>query len=723
MHTIFRLLIRDFKNIFRSRPVLITLIAFCVIPALYALLNIKASWNPYAQANTRRLPIAVINNDEGSIVNGKSLNVGDQVIGELKKNHEINWVITNDWQGNNGLDQGKYYALIEIPNDFSSRLATLASGNPQKPKVIYKSNEKLNPAATIISGQARDTLTQRIRTNFTKITGREILQEMNAVGDKLNTKKPQILQIRTSLLNAITTINKTKTYLNHLSNNSNDVQDYLKNINQDIPKISAQITHLQAIVNHGRSLNQATNRTIDSARSTLSNGFDSLRSQNDRVQSILTNLATMLNAKSNSSLLKAEVVQVTALNDAMVDQINTLLRALDVINNLLPNNGATSLIRSLATLKSSLKGQQKTISKLNQLISQRHRATSKTRTLINHLTSKDDQLSTNIDKAANTFNATTSQSLDNLDSINNNSLNNDNSVTQTLQNLVTELQALQSAGSSASKLSSGRIDKVNDRLDNVQDTLRDLDQKAHFINNKNLTELTNLLEKDPDLSNLLSSPISLKSTELYNLGKFGYAAMPFYAVLSIWVGIVLLTAIVTWHYKLPKNSRLPRPSLLQQYIGKLLLFMTFSFSQTTFALLGELLILGIHPSSLWALLIVAYTTTFIFSVILFSLVFLFGNAGKVFGVLMLIVQIFGTGGIYPLETIPHDLAALAPLLPFTYAIRAFREAIAGPDWGVLGHLLLALAVFGSIFLLLTPLKRFFIRPVKMLEEGMRRSKL
>lgn len=97
MGTIITLLIRDFKNIVHSRPVLITLIAFCIIPALYALLNIKASWDPYSPTNTSRLPIAVINNDEGTIINNKSLNVGDQVIEELKKNHDINWVVTNDW--------------------------------------------------------------------------------------------------------------------------------------------------------------------------------------------------------------------------------------------------------------------------------------------------------------------------------------------------------------------------------------------------------------------------------------------------------------------------------------------------------------------------------------------------------------------------------------------------------------------------------------------------
>lgn len=228
MRTILTLLKRDLHNIFHSRPVWITLLAFCLIPAIYAVPNIMVSWDPYSKANTSRLPIAVVNDDEGSTVNGKQLNVGKQIVGELKQNHAINWIMTNDWQGNNGLDEGKYYSLIEIPNDFSSKLATLVSTNPEKPNIIYKSNEKLNPAATKITGQAVDTLTEQVRDSFIKISTKAALKEMNAAGAKINTHKPEILQIRSSLLDAINTVKKTNGYLDKANKDSDNVQQYLK---------------------------------------------------------------------------------------------------------------------------------------------------------------------------------------------------------------------------------------------------------------------------------------------------------------------------------------------------------------------------------------------------------------------------------------------------------------------------------------------------------------
>ncbi|WP_243674227.1 YhgE/Pip family protein [Lentilactobacillus kisonensis] len=163
--------------------------------------------------------------------------------------------------------------------------------------------------------------------------------------------------------------------------------------------------------------------------------------------------------------------------------------------------------------------------------------------------------------------------------------------------------------------------------------------------------------------------------------------------------------------------------MLEKYVGKLLLYLSISLTQTTFTMLGELLILGIRPASVLAMLATAYTATIVFTIIMYTLVYMFGNVGKVISVLLMIIQLFGTGGIYPLETIPPYLAALAPYLPFTYAIQGFREAIAGPIPSIYWHSLMILGSFAILFLLLAPLRRVFQKPIADLEMGFHKSKL
>jgi putative membrane protein len=699
----------------------ITLLAFCLIPAIYAIPNIKASWDPYSKANTSRLPIAVVNGDQGSRINGRSIDVGKQIVTQLKQSKDIHWVITNSWQGNNGLDQGKYYALIEIPNDFSSKLSTLTTTNPQKPNIIYKSNEKLNPAATKITGQAKDSLTEQVRDNFIKISSKAALKEMNTAGETLNTHKPQILQIRTSLLDAIKTIKKTQGYLGQVNNDSKDMQQYLSTVKNDIPKISNQITDLQKVISHGKSLTSATKTTLAATKSDLADGLADLQTDNQQLSALASDLRAS-SANPSSSLIKTEIAQSQTVTNTILDHLNNALRLADIINNIFPSNRTTSLVRSISQAKKTVRQQQRN---LNNLKSKAAAGSSKQ--TLSRLAAKiartSTQLGRNIDTANTSFNDSVSQGLDNLNNTLTTGMTGDDQVLQSLRSLIPQLNALADAGTSISKLSISRVKQIYSRLTDIQAKLNDLNDQTKFINEKNLDHLINLLTENPQVANLLSSPITLKQADLYNMGKFGYGVTPFYTTLSIWIGILLLTTIISWKYRSKKNERFPRANLIEKYVGKLLLYLSISLTQTTFTMLGELFILGIRPVSVWAMLATAYTATIVFTIMMYTLVYMFGNVGKVISVLLMIIQLFGTGGIYPLETIPPYLAALAPYLPFTYAIQGFREAIAGPIPSVFWHSLLVLSGFAIAFLLIAPLRRVFQKPIAELENGFHQSKL
>ncbi len=97
---------------------LIIILGLCLLPSLYAWINIYASWDPYA--NTGNLPVAIVNNDNGAVFDGKVINVGENIIDEMKENTSINWHFVDQWQGNYGLNDGRYYAMIEIPSNFLS---------------------------------------------------------------------------------------------------------------------------------------------------------------------------------------------------------------------------------------------------------------------------------------------------------------------------------------------------------------------------------------------------------------------------------------------------------------------------------------------------------------------------------------------------------------------------------------------------------------------------
>ena len=90
MKNIINIFKRDIKNIFTNWAATIVVIALTVIPSLYSLINIEASWDPYS--NTSGIKVAVINEDKGTVFKEKDINLGNELVEKLQDNDKLGWV-------------------------------------------------------------------------------------------------------------------------------------------------------------------------------------------------------------------------------------------------------------------------------------------------------------------------------------------------------------------------------------------------------------------------------------------------------------------------------------------------------------------------------------------------------------------------------------------------------------------------------------------------------
>ncbi len=171
---------RDIKSLHKNFIAIVIILGVCILPSLYAWVNIKACWDPYE--NTSTIPIAVINNDRGAKLKGKDLNIGDEVVKKLKNNNKIGWKFTNKKEADMGVIDGTYYASIEIPEDFSGDIISILSDNPKHPEIIYKVDTKENPVASKITGMAKTTLINEITTNFVTTVNETIFFSIDGIG-------------------------------------------------------------------------------------------------------------------------------------------------------------------------------------------------------------------------------------------------------------------------------------------------------------------------------------------------------------------------------------------------------------------------------------------------------------------------------------------------------------------------------------------------------------
>ena len=197
MKNIIKIFKRDIKNIFTNWAAAIVVIALMIIPSLYSLINIEASWNPYS--NTGGIKVAVINDDKGTVFNEKDINLGNELVDKLDDNDKLGWIFVDKETAKEGLLLEKYYATIEIPEDFSENVATIAKKDIVKPKLIYTVNEKINAIAPKMTDAGVKTVKSQLDDNIVKTISGILLRTCDEMGVDIEENRPQLRNILDSV--------------------------------------------------------------------------------------------------------------------------------------------------------------------------------------------------------------------------------------------------------------------------------------------------------------------------------------------------------------------------------------------------------------------------------------------------------------------------------------------------------------------------------------------
>lgn len=720
MKKVFGVFLQDLKSIFKSKAATLIILGLCILPSLYAWINIQASWNPYA--NTGNLPIAVTNNDEGAAFNGKEINVGNQIVEELKNNKSIHWIIIDSWQGNYGLNEGNYYALIEIPNDFSRNLVSLTTVTPKKPDIIYRVNEKLNAIASKITNAATIELADKVKSNFVATVSKEALQTLNPVGGNLQTDKAKILQLKDTVTQASNNIEDIKGIIVKANSNSESLQSYLSGVKTTLPKITEQINSLQNATEANKSLVLSTNQSVNKTATDINNDLIQLQAINQQTQLLLSTLKQMNTTSSTSDLMNIINELSNPLNTAN-NLIDADIKSLDSINQSYPNSQLTHLISLFKDLKGLITNEQTKITAVKTLLDNGASKES-INTAIDQISALNNEVTNDLVNISNNFYSEGLKVFNNLSDNLTGSLDNANAILESTKVIVPQLNALANYGIASSKVSVQEANDLSNKLSTLQNELNLLSGKIKDLNEKNLNAIIELMEMNPGkVADFLSSPIDVKEIDIYNMATFGVGLTPFYTVLAIWVGGLLASSLLSVEHTAFEDVEKPRLTLIQKHYGKMLLFYAISIIQAIIVTLGDRYILGVNPVNMPLMIGFALLSGIAFTTIIFTLVSIFGNVGKAIVVVIMVFQIAGSGGIYPIQTNPKIFGILEPLWPFTYAIGGFREAIAGPIWSNVIKYAGTLLVFTLGFLCFAILKEPFHRVTAYMDRKFKESGL
>ncbi|MEK4910840.1 YhgE/Pip domain-containing protein [Bacillus sp. FSL E2-8887] len=975
MKQIWRIYKTDLRNVAKHWAAIVIVLGLMILPSLYAWFNIKASWDPYG--NTKGIQIAVSNQDVGSNLRGKDINIGEEIVDSLKKDKNFGWKFVDEKQAIYGVERGDYSASITIPKDFSEKIATVLNENPQKPELDYYVNEKVNAIAPKITAKGASGLTEEVSKNFVKTANGEIFKIFNDLGIDLETNLPSIEKVKDLVFKLEAQFPEMNTLVDKALDDATRAEDVVKVAQKELPVVESVMNDGQEALGNLDKFFARNDETLKRAPGTIKNnlivmqqGLDSAAAITDFLKnpSFDSNLTLPDPAKfpvlPNITIPQVpQIPEIPALPqvngegykniakniDQTVNNVFSSIRvgttyAQGVINglqngNLDPEKAKQDLnkvsetlqgradsvsylidvftkfkesastdfgkeffqkrIEKLTNLKSAIEnanggvkdianiigtGQEvkqdvrdatnKKLDAINNLVNQAEadynatfvadfeKAVSTAEQLKNKAENvKEDaqQLRGNLNqdiKAANDLVNQTNEALDNgrekydkavndysrlktelekaREDLSNKGVNGLDSTKVALNDLNGQFKAgwnlvndmipvMESTNKvlgdvNSDKNLNGTIAKLNKAKDGLQkgidltdkgidainkgqkpaaDVIESINQVSKNVSgqigdilakydseivpnfnaaiartkemSKNTSQILGEADKKlPDVKKLLedsskglvdgqkkiadikaempatekkikeladkirdfeseedikdiirllkndvekqsdyfANPVNLKENKLFAMPNYGSAMSPFYTVLALWVGALLMVSLLT----VEVHEEGANYKSHEVYFGRLLTFLTIGLSQAFIVSMGDIFLLGTYVVDKFWFVLFSLFIGGVFVCIVYSLVSIFGNVGKSMAIILLVLQVAGSGGTFPIQMTPPFFQAIYPFLPFTYAISAIRETVGGMLWDIVTRDLLVLSVFVVVMivaalLLKTPINK------------------
>ena len=657
---------------------MIVIMGITVIPTLYAWFNISASWDPYG--NTGELKLAVASDDEGYTgeLIAVKINMGDQILSSLHKNKQFNWVFTDSKTAQKGVKSGKYYAAIVIPKDFSQKMMSVFSSNTEHPDLTYYQNEKENAIAPIITGKGATAVQKQINETFIETIAQtaldafqivssaaqeagddsmvdHLIDNLNQMGTDLGSAAGTVQSLSDMTDSAITMLNTTTEFLQESGSGTKSSVSSLEN--SDLSSLTSLVSGTTKTISDALTQNasfytavsDAVDKALDSYNSDAQAASNALTSVSSRVQTVIdeyTKLSDALTAIAN------EHPELTILNDAVTSINQKIQLAIDRQTAIRDKiNAAAEALPAATANASELK------SELDTLIAQATSSVTEVKTTYeNNVKGNLDSLSANLDSTTGSI----SSMLGDLDK----SIQNIAGVTGSASDGLTGLQKTLSN-------SAELLNEASGKLTSLAATLSSEDSK-------DLSAVTNLLSEDPEtIASFLSSPVKLDEKKIYPIENYGSAMAPFYSTLAIWVGAVVMAAMLKVTVADSTKKKLFHPKEHQLYIGRILLLIIIGFMQSVLICLGDLFFLGIQCKHPVMFVLTGMFTSFVYVNLIYALTVSFGDIGKAIAVVLMVMQVAGSGGTFPIQCAPKFFQVVYPLLPFTHSMNAMRECIAG----------------------------------------------
>lgn len=677
MKNIIKIIASDIKRLSTNVVAMVVIMGLTVIPCLYAWFNILSNWDPYGEDATSNLQVAVASSDQGIMIGNYEINVGDIIIKNLKENKTIGWVFEDAAEDAiGGVHSGDYYAAIIIDEQFSADMISFLGGDIENPVITYYENEKKNAIAPKITGKVKTTIQREVDQAFITTIAETILKageyfaNLDEKGNITGKGISKLEQLDSDMKGVIIVLDSYIALMDsteQLSDASKEVANSAKSITKLADEMAKEAK------TNGTSTKekvQNTKNTVDEKVYALNNKLDRIAQTLTEVNSIVADMPVPTLGKGQEIKQKLDAISVVWGEETDTTSLNYF------VNNF--STGNSDLDSRIKSTLADLKFRNDTLrNDVQALVDAENQGNVDTADLKNKITTdiQDSQNSLANARAqyANIIAPTTQRAMDSASSTISEVERLLNYDAKSIDAVISDLKNYSSVmGKSKSSLIKSRDEAVEmeERLSKVISEIKGLSENDAY------EKFMDLLRSDPELlAEFVSCPVEVENEYVYPVENNGSMTAPFYIILSIWVGALIMSTILKTTVK--NTSNLNNVKNWQCFFGRFFTSMVIGQVQTIITVLGAFLFVGIQCENRLLFFAACAWTSFVFSLLLYSFAYSFGNVGEALSVILMVIQVAGAGGTFPIEVLPKVFQTLYRFMPFNYSMNAVRECIAG----------------------------------------------
>ena len=682
---------QELLSIWKDKKFTLSIIVMIFMPLLYSGMLLWAFWDPYAKLE--ELPVALVNEDKGAVLDGEEIALGDELIQKLMDEKQFDFFVVTSEEAEKRLLNQDYYLLIKIPENFSEHATTLLEDNPEKLQIEYLPNEGYN----FLSAKIGDTAIEKIRTAVNDEVAQTYAETLYDSIDQLNSGFAEAADGATNLNEGALKV----------KDGTEDLKGYL----QQLAKSSVQLSSGTAKLSEGlmdaktgaNKLAQGTNELSDGTTK-LNDGASALKEGATNLQQGITDYTSAVGSiaenqqtitdnqiklqdgaqsiKDNTVALAQGTTQLQQAASSVNDGMNELAANLEQLLPTLPAAQQQSLKTALAELKEGTGAVSQGLTQLAEKSNALSAGTASYAANSAELLAGQQKLTS----AVNQLNENSPQLTNGVSELLNGQIQlADNTVL--LQDATKELNegayslasGIENAVSGSTALADGTTTLVfkSSQLAEGASTLAEGTRELAEGSNELKTGLKDASEESEiayteDTVNMTVSPVEVNKEVVNKVENYGSGFAPYFISLGLFVGALLLTNV----YPYVQPSVHPT-SVMRWFGSKSFIPLIVMIGQVVLILLILMFALGLKVDSVPLLILTTIVVSFAFMAIVQVLTVVLGDVGRFLALLFLIIQLTSSAGTFPVELLPGFFQKVHDFMPMKYAIQAYRDVIAG----------------------------------------------